>query len=242
MTPPLLLFVFALEPAALDAMRAAFPDRAVEIEIVALGGAGFEPGASAESGTLQFPLAGLARPPLNRPDAPVTWRGSRRLKSNATLPVWATVTIRESATWVEALDTLPLNQVIRESQLASRSGYRFPAASETVAALDGVVGRRARRTIRAGEVVTRAMLKVAPAVTRGQTVGVEVLSGAVVLRFEARADTDAAIDDLLLVSAGQRRFKTRVKEPGKVTIDAKTSLLTHSRSAGGGSGAEQVRQ
>ena len=231
-----LLAVIAVDPSVVEAMRVAFPDRPVEIEIVTAGGAGLT-----QPGELHFPLSGLSRPAIGQPDAAVTWRGSRRLQRNTTLPIWATVRIRESATWVEAVAPLPLNQAIAEGQVVRRTGYRFPLAVEPITALDEVVGQRARRTIRTGEILTRAMIRPAGTVARGETVTVEVVSGAVVLRFEARAENDAAAGDIVLVSTPQqRRFKTHVKEPGKVTIDAKSSSYTFARSAGASSGAKQV--
>jgi len=224
-----------LSPAQIEAaMRIALPGKNVDIEIVDYLQKELPPGAA------EFTLAGLPRPQSNQPDAPVIWRGVLRYDGRRTAPIWATVRVREQATWAEAVESIPQNSVVSENQVRLQSGSRFPLATSGVERLEDVVGFRAKRTVRAGAVLTREMFGAPRAVSRGDTVIVEVVSGAVRLSFEGRAETDGSVDDMVLVSADHRRLKARVQEKGKVIIDAKPIVRSVAGARGGSLGGPEV--
>ena len=217
---PILLIALATDVERLEhATRAAFAPRDVAIEILNHAPNPLPPGAP------EFTRSGLPRPPIANPGAPVKWRGSLQLPTGRTIPIIVTALVREQQTWVEAADTLPSGQVVAETQLRLRSELRFPSAAELVASIVDVVGMRPRRTVRRGETLTPALFVPAPAITRGDLVTVQVVSGAVTLAFGARAEVDGRPGDYIVVKAldPARRHKVKVAEKGKVIIDAKTS-------------------
>jgi hypothetical protein len=78
-------------------------------------------------------------------------------------------------------------------------------------------------------------------VERGDTVAVEVASGAALLKFEAAAESGGKAGDMVLVRnpANGARFRARVVAKGKVEVDAtqrvETSHVLRGASVGGGS-------
>jgi flagella basal body P-ring formation protein FlgA len=82
------------------------------------------------------------------------------------------------------------------------------------------VGRAATRTIEPGVPIYASMLEVPLAVERGDTVTVEVTSGAAMLVFEALAESPGRAGESILIRNPEngRYFRARVEARGKVSI------------------------
>ncbi len=73
-------------------------------------------------------------------------------------------------------------------------------------------------------------------VARGETVDVEVVSGAAQLRFQARAETAGKQGETVVLTnpANGRRFSGRVREKGKVIVDAEHNVRSDTGRSGAG--------
>lgn len=224
-----------VSPEALEtALRAAFAGRDLQLEIVEYSR------TALPSGTLEFRLSGLQRPPASHPDTPVVWRGRLRYDGNRSAPVWATVRLAEQRDWIEAAERLAPGQPVRDPQLAVKSGRQFPLGPISATNARDFIGRLPRRTIAAGTVLATSMFEEAPVVAKGETVSVEVASGGVSLRFEGRAESAGRANDRILIldPARGHRMKAKVTGIGKVLIDAKENMAhTVVRAPGGGAAA-----
>lgn len=200
------------------AMRKALERPQVEIEILDYSR------VPLPAGVLEFTLAGLSRPPLLHSGGPVPWRGRVKLEGGRSIMLWARVRVSEQAQWIEAAETLHPGEAVRGEQLAVKSGRQFPLSKPGALTLAEITGRRPRRTIPAGQVLAGWMFQEPPLIQKDELVKVEVVSGAVSLRFEARAETAGRAQERILVldAAKGQRLQARVTEQGKVVIDAKT--------------------
>lgn len=206
---------YALSPSQLEPVLKAALDRPnASLEILDYAR------SALPTGKLEFLVTGLPRP--YKPDDPVLWRGRLRLDEVRTLPVWVRVRITEPGVWVESAGVLSPGQPITATQLQLREGRRFPFGPPVSTALEELVGLRPRRSIPAGQPITRSMFEEPPLISRNEVVEVEVLSGPVSLRFDGRADANGRAGDSILVldPAKNKRFKARVAGKGKVIIDA----------------------
>lgn len=173
-------------------------------------------------GDLEFTRSGLPAPP--RAGVPVVWRGHVRYGGNRSLPVWARVRLAVAGEGMIAAESLSAGRPIEAHQVRLRPLEWFPFSEAPAAEAGLVVGRIPRRAIPAGAPVRASELQPAHEVERGETVTVEVLSGAAQLRFQARAESSGSAGDAVLLrnpSTG-RTFSARVEGARKVTVDANT--------------------
>lgn len=84
------------------------------------------------------------------------------------------------------------------------------------------IGAQARRTLRAGAVIEAADVEPPIVVRRGEVIGVDCLSGGIVLRTQARAMESArAGESVRFQSLGSKReFRARVSGPGHAAVVA----------------------
>ena len=171
-------------------------------------------------GVLEFPLAGLAGPP-GQPGAAVLWRGRVWTASGRTAPVWARVRVGVERRGLVARRDLAAGKAIEAGDVEERLVELFPTVGVKPVEASEVVGAVARRRIRAGEMLTAALLRLAPEVERGDRVEVEVRTGAARLRLEARAETSGRRGEAVLVRnpATGRRFKAMVEGPGRLAVE-----------------------
>jgi flagella basal body P-ring formation protein FlgA len=214
------------------ALRKAIAGQEVELEIVDYSR------VALPAGTLEFTLTGLLRPPASNPAAPVLWRGRLLYEGGrSSAAVWASVRISHERQWVESVEKLVPGQAVKAEQVILKSGRQFPMGPMPGADLSAIIGRRPRHPIPAGQVLSPAMFDEAPVILKGDTVVVEVKSGDVLLRFEARAEADGKLNDSILVldPRNNRRLKTKITDKGKVIIDAKpNSARNDVRAVSGG--------
>jgi flagellar basal body P-ring formation protein FlgA len=212
--------VRALDPANIEAaMRSALNRPGVSIEITDYSR------TAVPGGTIEFPLSGLSRPPESQPQAAVIWRGRIRYDGGRSAAVWASVHVSEMRTWLESRGPLTTAEIIREEQVQVRKGAQFPLTATGLADAAQVVGRKARRAIAPGQPLFANMFEEPPLVVRGDTIRASVASGAVVLAFDARAETSGRAGQHIVVidPAKGQRFQAKVVEKGKVTVDIQTT-------------------
>jgi flagella basal body P-ring formation protein FlgA len=204
---------------ATSAMRRSLPAGA-DLNIVELSA------TEVPVGEVEFPPAGL------EPAAPATpglqmWRGSLRFTSTRKTPVWARVAITQKMDAVLTGRDLPPNMPIEAGALhvATWSG---PLVRDRVAVrVEDVIGRVPKRGLKAGSLIPLAMLDVAPAVRRGESIRVEVNSGPAHLFFEAIAEKEARDGDLVDLrnpSTG-KIFRARLEGSKAVVVIAGGSRL-----------------
>lgn len=191
----------------LPALRQALNIDRARIEILDFSRFGVPPG------TLEFSRSGLMPNGL--------WRGRLLYEGSRSMPVWVKARISVEKTWIEAAETLPFGKAIEASQLAVRTGPRFPFEAPLVDSIDLAVGRRPVRTLAAGTPITPAMLAAAHDVERGDVVAVEVRAGAAVLAFQATAESSGRAGDSVMVRnpANGRSFLARIQEKGRVLVE-----------------------
>jgi flagella basal body P-ring formation protein FlgA len=154
------------------AMTAAFAGRKVEIGIVDYSRYGVPPGR------LVFQLSGLSAPPPAQPDAPVLWRGRVLFDETRSMEIWGRVRISAAMTVCLAVTDIPVGKPIQPDQVRMAELPRFPLhGSVAIEDVASVVGRVARRPIRAGQEIVAQGLEEAREIRPGDTVRVEAISG-----------------------------------------------------------------
>jgi flagella basal body P-ring formation protein FlgA len=179
------------------AMTEAFPDKTVQIAIVDYSRYEVPPGR------LVFQLVGLNAPPPAQPDGPVLWRGRVLFGETRSMEIWARVRISAMmTTCLAATDILP-GKPIEPGQLRMAELPRFPLRrSVGITDMESVVGRIARRPIRAGQEVVPTALEQPQEIRAGDTVRVAARSG------NARVSLDA-----LAMSGGRKGDTIVLKNP-----------------------------
>lgn len=203
--------VVPLDPVRLrEALQAQLPDAKIEI-------LDFSRQAVPE-GPLEFPLSGLRRA-ARAGTGPAQWSGFVRYAGHRRFTVWAKVRVRVMAPVVIAAEDLQARHPIEAAQLRLETREAFPAEG-LVRTIEAAVARLPRHTIRAGAVLPIEELDPAPAVTRGDTVKVEVWSGATHLELEGLAEGAAAVGQSVAIRnpVSKRRFLARVEGQGRASV------------------------
>jgi flagella basal body P-ring formation protein FlgA len=200
--------VAPLDPARLlEAMRRQLPD--ARLHIVEFSR------QPAPAGEIEFPLSGLH---YAAPES--LWTGSVRFGDNSRFTIWARVIVLESAPRVLAVGDLEAGRPIAAGQLLVQMRDGLAAPGVFARSIEEVAGKCPRVAIRAGAEIRAALLENVKEVLRGDTVRVEVRSGAAYLDFEARAETSGAVGQTVLVRnpLSQKQFRALVEAPGKVRV------------------------
>lgn len=175
---------------------------------------------SMASGRIEFPRSGLATPPLAAPDTPVFWRGHVVFDTGRSAPIWAKVKVLVEVTVIVAAGNINQGQVIQENQVATVIRKQFPFATEFVNSVEQAVGKTARRSIAAGDLLRATLLEQSREIAQGDTVQVSALSGSAQITFEAHAQSGGRKGDSILVQnpSNGRTFRAKVVERGKVEV------------------------
>lgn len=170
------------------------------------------------TGALEFPLAGLARPPVAEPGATVLWKGWVRYDNGRRYPVWARVRILAKSRRVVAAEALKAGEVIRPERVRVEEHEGFFGGGDDFASVEEVSGRRLTRSVRPGAPLRRDMVAEAPEVARGDVVRVEAAAGPARVVLEGRAESDGRRGDVVAVRnlVTGKRFRARVEGRGQV--------------------------
>jgi flagella basal body P-ring formation protein FlgA len=168
-------------------------------------------------GTVEFPVSGLQ--PGGGPSA--LWTGYVLYGTNRRFCLWARVNVRVTLHRVVATADLRPGQAIAPEQLRAETSEGFPARENWLASIEDAAGRWPRVPIRAGMAIGARMLETPRDVMRGQTVHVEVRSGAAHLEFEALAEASGSAGDTVAICNpdSRKRFLARVEGKGRVSVN-----------------------
>jgi flagella basal body P-ring formation protein FlgA len=122
---------------------------------------------------------------------------------------------------VVALTDLPAGNTITPGQIRVEIREEFPKTGAFPESADQVVGQSVRMPIRAGSAVRAQQLEAPKEVLSGETVVVDVWSGAAHLKLEARAEGAGAAGQFIPVRnpSTQKRFLARVEGKGRVSVN-----------------------
>lgn len=173
-------------------------------------------------GELRFDMRNLRAPTNATPDAAVLWRGEIVYGSRKSAAIWVRVRVWETRQQVVADRDLRAGDEISREDVRLETADVFLTADHAVEQLDEVFGATLRRSIRAGEPLRMAELRLPNDIDRGQMVTVEVVSGAARLRFDGRAETSGRSGDRVFIEnpANGERFSAIVAGPLRAVVDA----------------------
>lgn len=174
------------------------------------------------AGRFEFQRSGLCRPPNASPESGAIWRGTLVYDGSHTLPVWAKVRITVSRRIFSASEDIAAGATIREGQVQSGIVRQFLPLDPAVESLAEIVGKMARRRIRAGQRFVPGLLDAPLDVLRGARVHVRVVGVLALLSFDAIAEASGKAGDAILVHnpASGRNFHALVESRGRVIVHA----------------------
>jgi flagella basal body P-ring formation protein FlgA len=201
-----------LEADAATAMRLALPADA-DLTIVELAR------SDVPAGQLEFPLESLEPPSPATPGTQL-WRGYVKYAETRRAPFWARVSIAVRYTAVIANRDLPVNSIVDAASVRVESRTGPLTREKDAGRIEEVTGRLLKRAIRAGAPIPLASLTERPAVRRGDSVEVDVESGAAHLRFTAVAESAANEGDVieLLNPVSGKTFRGRLDHGPRVLL------------------------
>jgi flagella basal body P-ring formation protein FlgA len=194
----------------IDAMRKALDDPQAHIEILELSR------FPIPHGELEFDRSNL---PVGT-DAPVVWRGLVRYNGGRKFGVWASVKLRVHGERIVATENLPAGKPIQPGQVKLEPAEVYPMPRTAALTLEGVIGNTVRTPVNAGGVIAPSMVDAPKEVERGDTVQVEVQSGATLLKLEATADSAGRHGEPIRVHTlvSGRSFSARVAGKDRVVV------------------------
>ncbi len=163
-------------------------------------------------GEIEFPLSGLHQD---------YWRGDVVYAGKLRFAVWAKVKVRVPVRRVVAVSDLPPHRPIEASAVRLDAVEVAPDSERYADSVAAVTGKMPRRTVAAGAAIHADWLDDPPLVSRGDTVKVEVRSGAAVLKLDGRALADGTDGQWIPVlnPATGKRFRARIEGPGHVLME-----------------------
>jgi flagella basal body P-ring formation protein FlgA len=169
----------------------------------------------APEGELLFLRNGLRR----APGGAYFWNGSVRYAAGRRFSIWAKIEVRSTLPSVVAGVDLKPGRAIEPGQVRLGPDGDL-SAPEVLNATEEAIGKWPRRPIRVGTPIVRQWLEPAPEVSRGETVEVDVWSGAAHLQLAARAEGSAAMGERVPLRnpATQKRFYARVEGKNRVSV------------------------
>jgi flagella basal body P-ring formation protein FlgA len=190
----------------LAAMRRTLPDARIEIVDFSR--------QPAPQGEIEFPLAAL-----HQSNGGAFWTGYVKYGGRQRFALWARVKVLAAVTRVIAAEDLKPGRALEASALRLDSREEFPDPGYA-ARIEDIAGKVSRRSIAAGTPLRVEWLEPPKAVTRGDAVQVEIVSGAAHLKLEGLALSSGAVGDSILVlnPDSRRQFRARIQSPGKVLV------------------------
>jgi flagella basal body P-ring formation protein FlgA len=172
-------------------------------------------------GRVEFPREHLGTPATPAQRDPVLWRGEIVYGNDHRFPIWARVRIQVSCARLVATEALHAGQTLEAQQIRQETGKCFPESRPSIAFKPGG-GLIVLRPVSAGGEIRPEFLAPPNEVNRGDTVSVEVHSGAARLAFTGKAESSGRNGDLVAVRnpTSNRIFRARVDGKDKVTVQA----------------------
>jgi flagella basal body P-ring formation protein FlgA len=203
------------------------PDRVVQAMRDALGSAGARVEVlelsryPVPSGQIQFVRSAL---PAGG-GAPVLWRGSVLYTAERRFAIWARVKIAVPSIRMVAAENLPPGRHIERENIRLEECELFPSGHPSEASLDQILGRVPRRPIAAGATITANLLDAPKEVERGDTVEVQVRSGAAHLKLEGLAQSAGRRGESIPVRnlTTNKSFSARIVDKDVVLVTTRLS-------------------
>ena len=179
------------------------------------------------AGILEFPLSGAVPPPKSRPDDPFLWHGQLRGGAGGTYSCWARVRLISTRQAVRMKVDLSQGKSLAAGELEAFSAPACPLLPVRDERIQDYAGLMLKRGLRAGTVLTHAMVVSPPDIARGNLVLVRVIAGATHLTLEAQAESDGYAGRRILLTniASKRRFEGTVQADGTVLVQTSPARL-----------------
>jgi flagella basal body P-ring formation protein FlgA len=157
--------------------------------------------------------------------APVLWRGSVLYAGERPFAIWARVKIAVPSTRIVAVESLPPGRRIEREHIRLEECEVFPSARSIDPSLDQILGRVPRRPIAAGAMITVNLLDTPKEVERGDTVEVQVRSGAAHLKLEGLAESAGRRGESIPVRnpITNKSFSARIVDKDRVVVTTRLS-------------------
>jgi flagella basal body P-ring formation protein FlgA len=200
----------------LDAMRASLTAPSVQIEITETTL------AKVPRGRLEFPLEMLGKPATAAQIDPVLWRGFVVYGGNLRFAVWAKVRVKAPCERAVAMEALKAGQLIELRHFRVETAECFPSHDNSgLPPSVSPAGMIATRAISAGAEIRPEVIAPPNDVNRGDSVHVEVRSGAAHLEFTAKAETAGRSGDVIAVRnpSSNKIFRARIAGKGQVLVE-----------------------
>jgi flagella basal body P-ring formation protein FlgA len=173
-------------------------------------------------GRIEFPLDRLGTPASSDQRAPVLWRGNVVYGEGHKFAIWAKVGITAPCRKLVAVDNLRATQPIETHQLREITAACFPVSMKEVPSIGEVAGMVPLRSVTAGSELRPENLAPPNDVSRGDSVHIEVRSGAAHLSFTARALSGGRSGEMISVRnpESNKIFQARVTGKGTASVEA----------------------
>ncbi len=174
-------------------------------------------------GELSFPRSGLNVHPLLTERSIVFWRGKVTYGGMKSVSVWARVRMSVMRERLVAAETIPAGSVVTEQQVRMQPVKQFPLDTQPPVPADAVVGRVAKRTAAAGQVLAATSFALPKEVIRGAEVSVLVKADGTQLSIPALAQSSGAIGETVSLKnpVNGRSFRGVVDGKNRVLVTAK---------------------
>ena len=196
------------------AMRKALGAAPATIEIVALSK------YPAPQGELVFPRDSLLEPATG--DTAV-WNGYVAYDGGR-FAVWARVRVTTLQSRLVCASGMPSGHIVQASDVHLEEASEFPRRTVPLASVEAAVGQVTRRAIPAAAILIASMLETPNDVDRGQNVMVEVHSGGVVLKLEAKAESAGHRGETIALrnSTSGTLFRAEILGKGHVLVNCQS--------------------
>jgi len=170
-------------------------------------------------GRVEFPRETLGKPASQAQKDPVLWRGDVIYGGGHRFAVWARVRVKVACRRIFAVEPLKAGEPIDPRQVRTENAECFPGMETPGAGLlEG--GLVPARHIAAGTEIRPELLTVPNDVNRGDTVEIEVLSGAARIGFTAKAESSGRSGDQIIVRnlSSNKVFQAVVEGKDKAVV------------------------
>lgn len=197
--------------AVLGALRASLNRPDAEIEVLEFSKFQVPPGK------IIFPLESM---PTRSADHVAIWNGYVDVNGRR-FPIWARARITVLQTRVATTAQLHAGQTILPGDVRVEEARDYPAKVEPLKSAADCIGHLARRFMNPGTPITTADLMEPNDVDRGDTVSVEVHSGAAVLTLPAEADMAGRAGQVIPLrnASSGKTFRARITGKDRALLD-----------------------
>jgi flagella basal body P-ring formation protein FlgA len=170
-------------------------------------------------GQLEFALRSLRE--TDRQTGEHVWRGAVLYARNRRAPVWVRLRLAINAKEMVAARDLAAGTMLSPEDVEVRQVARGWNPQVKPIDVSDISGRRLRYRVARGAVIHLATLELPPLVRAGETIEIDVYSGAAHLRLSCKAEKNGRLGERIYVRnlASGRRFTARISGPGHAVVE-----------------------